>query len=326
MICWRFETILRLEPGSPDSRDSLLPVRKNLLLIVLLVAALLAASCGVSREPTASSSGTAATVEFADGSSQDLSRRDLNELVSTTSANEEFVALVYNGTVPPGFEAIVLSQSIIGEVLTNELDEVGVEPSEADRDEAKTLLLGDLENIAASSPTVTDVGQLYDDVPYLAFIADLQAKQLALSSALAADAPADSGSPCVRHILLEDQAGAEEVLTELDGGADFATLAMERSTGPSGPAGGDLGCAPATNYVPEFGDAVLAAEVGDYVGPVETQFGFHVILVEGYEVNGDQLAQVALNSGMSEINVTVDEEIGVWDADQGTVVAAQPTP
>ncbi|MGI9616438.1 MAG: peptidylprolyl isomerase [Acidimicrobiales bacterium] len=302
-------------------------MRKNLLLIVLLAAAVLAASCGVSREPTASSSGTAATVEFGDGSSQDLPRGDLNELVSSTSANDEFVALVYNGTVPAGFEAIVLSQSIIGEVLTNELDAVGVEPSEADRDEARTLLLGDLENIAASSPTPgTDVEQLYDDVPYLAFIADLQAKQLALSSALAADAPADSGSPCVRHILLEDQAAAEEVLSELDGGADFATLAMERSTGPSAPAGGDLGCAPATNYVPEFGDAVLAAEVGVYVGPVETQFGFHVILVEGYEVNGEQLAQAALNSGMAEINVTVDEEIGVWDADQGTVVAAQPTP
>ncbi len=300
-------------------------MRKNLLRTALLVAALIATSCGVSREPDVA--GVAATVEFADGSSQELLRGDLHELVTATTGNEEFVALVYGGAVPPGFEAIVLSQSVIGEVLANELDQIGVEPSDADRADARSLLLQDLEGIALSSSLPnTDLEQLFEDVPYLPFIADLQAKQIALSSALAAGAPEGAGDPCVRHILLDDQAAADEVLAELEGGADFATLAMERSTGPTGPDGGDLGCAPAANYVPEFAEAVTTAEVGAFIGPVETQFGFHVILVEGYEVNGDILADEALSSGLSEIEVTVDDAIGVWDTDRRVVVAAEPTP
>ena len=300
-------------------------MRKNLLSVALLVA-LVAASCGVSREPVGSGSGIAATVEFADGSSQELRRGDLNEIVTTTSENDEFVALVYQGSVPPGFEAIVLSQTVIGEVLENELDQIGVEPSDEDREEARTLLFQDLEGILLSSPTPNlDIDQLYEDVPYLPFIVNLQAQQLALSAALAADAPADAGNPCVRHILLEDEPSAADVIAELEAGADFATLAMERSTGPTGPDGGDLGCAAAANYVPEFAEAVIAAEVGEVVGPVETQFGFHVILVERFEVDGTALAQQALADGLAEIEVEVDEDIGVWDTQRGTIVPAQPT-
>lgn len=301
-------------------------MRKNPLLLALLAVALVAAACGVSREPAASG-GVAATLEFADGSSEELLRGDLDEIVITTSENDEFVSLVYQGSVPPGFDAVVLSQTVVGEVLENELEQVGAETTDEDREEAKVLLLGQLEGLLVASPDpAAEVQAFYDEVPYLPFIVDLQAKQLALSSALAADAPEEAGSPCVRHILLEDEASAEEVLAELQAGADFAALAMERSTGPTGPNGGDLGCVPATSYVPEFAEAVLAAEVGEVIGPVETQFGFHVILVEGYEVNGDAFAQEALAGGLAAVEVTVDEEIGVWDTDQLTIVPAQPTP
>ena len=84
---------------------------------------------------------------------------------------------------------------------------------------------------------------------------------------------------CASHILLETEEAAQEVLTELEGGADFATLAQERSTGPSGPQGGDLGCFGQEQMVAPFAEAAFAAEVGTPVGPVQTEFGYHVILV-----------------------------------------------
>ena len=82
------------------------------------------------------------------------------------------------------------------------------------------------------------------------------------------------------HILVESEAEAVEVLEALDGGADFAELARERSTGPSGPNGGDLGYFVRSAMVQPFADAAFAIEPGE-IGPdaVQSQFGWHVIKV-----------------------------------------------
>jgi peptidyl-prolyl cis-trans isomerase C len=84
-----------------------------------------------------------------------------------------------------------------------------------------------------------------------------------------------------RHILVETQGEAIALITELEGGADFAELATQKSTGPSATSGGDLGWFTADRMVPEFSAAV--AELGDAQftkTPVQTQFGWHVILRE----------------------------------------------
>jgi peptidyl-prolyl cis-trans isomerase C len=84
-----------------------------------------------------------------------------------------------------------------------------------------------------------------------------------------------------RHILLASEDEAKEVIEALDGGADFAALAKEKSTGPSGPQGGDLGYFKKDQMVPEFGNAAFGMEVGATSSePVQTQFGYHVIKVE----------------------------------------------
>ena len=84
-----------------------------------------------------------------------------------------------------------------------------------------------------------------------------------------------------RHILVESEDAAKGVIAELDEGADFAELAKEKSTGPSGPNGGDLGWFPPDSMVKPFSDAVVALENGAYTAePVQTQFGWHVILRE----------------------------------------------
>ena len=81
------------------------------------------------------------------------------------------------------------------------------------------------------------------------------------------------------HILLETEADAQAVIVALGEGADFAELARERSTGPSGPNGGELGWFTAGMMVPTFEQAVFALGVGEVSAPVETQFGWHVIVL-----------------------------------------------
>lgn len=80
------------------------------------------------------------------------------------------------------------------------------------------------------------------------------------------------------HILVETEEEAIAIIAELEGGADFTELAKEKSTGPSGPNGGDLGYFTKGRMVPEFEAAVFALDVGSYTKePVKTQFGYHVI-------------------------------------------------
>lgn len=85
-----------------------------------------------------------------------------------------------------------------------------------------------------------------------------------------------------RHILVESEDEARDLIAALEDGADFAELAEERSNDPgSGARGGDLGYFGRGMMVPEFEEAVFALEVGSYSAePVESAFGWHVILVE----------------------------------------------
>ncbi len=84
-----------------------------------------------------------------------------------------------------------------------------------------------------------------------------------------------------RHILVTSEEAAREVIAKLDEGADFAELAKESSTGPSGAQGGDLGYFTADQMVPEFSEVAAKLDPGQYSkDPVQTQFGWHVIKVE----------------------------------------------
>ena len=81
------------------------------------------------------------------------------------------------------------------------------------------------------------------------------------------------------HILLETEDEAKAVKAMLDSGSDFAELAKEKSTGPSGPNGGSLGWFGLGAMVPEFEAAVIALQPGQTSDPVQTQFGWHVLLL-----------------------------------------------
>ncbi|MCR9124955.1 MAG: peptidylprolyl isomerase [Rhodobacteraceae bacterium] len=81
------------------------------------------------------------------------------------------------------------------------------------------------------------------------------------------------------HILVETEEAARQIKADLDAGADFAETAREKSTGPSGPGGGALGWFGTGMMVPDFEAAVIALSPGEVSAPVQTQFGWHVILL-----------------------------------------------
>jgi peptidyl-prolyl cis-trans isomerase C len=80
-----------------------------------------------------------------------------------------------------------------------------------------------------------------------------------------------------RHILVDSQEKCEDIKSQIEAGGDFAGLAAEHSKCPSGRNGGALGEFSPGQMVKEFDDVVFSAEVGKVHGPVQTQFGYHLI-------------------------------------------------
>lgn len=82
-----------------------------------------------------------------------------------------------------------------------------------------------------------------------------------------------------RHILVASEDKCNELKAAIEGGADFAQLAKDNSSCPSGRSGGDLGSFGPGQMVKEFDTVVFSAPVGVVQGPVKTQFGYHLIQV-----------------------------------------------
>ena len=107
-----------------------------------------------------------------------------------------------------------------------------------------------------------------------------------------ADAPAAMEYKA-SHILVETEEEAKELVKTIKDGADFAETAKEKSTGPSGPNGGDLGWMAKGRTVPEFENAMIALEPGEVSEPVKSQFGWHIIkLAETREAPKPTLEEV----------------------------------
>jgi peptidyl-prolyl cis-trans isomerase C len=83
-----------------------------------------------------------------------------------------------------------------------------------------------------------------------------------------------------RHILVPTEDEAKAILAQLKGGADFATLAKEKSKDPGAANGGDLGYFTKEQMVPEFAEVAFKLDKGQISDPVKTQFGWHIIKVE----------------------------------------------
>jgi parvulin-like peptidyl-prolyl isomerase len=145
---------------------------------------------------------------------------------------------------------------------------------------------------------------------------------------------------CVSHILVATEEEANAVLDRLDAGEDFGDLAAELSldTG-SGADGGVLECSAPSRFVPEFADAAMTAEIGQVTGPVETQYGFHILIVndrteaDPADLPSDDelvatLTEEAITTATNDwfvakveaADVTVDEQYGTWQANPPQVI------
>jgi peptidyl-prolyl cis-trans isomerase C len=136
------------------------------------------------------------------------------------------------------------------------------------------------------------------------------------------------------HILVESEEEARQVKTDLEGGADFATLAKERSIDPGAANGGDLGFFSRGMMVAPFEEAAYAlTEVGQISEPVQSQFGWHVIKLEekrqseapAFEQVAGQLQQQLLMTTFDETVARLMEgvEIDIPDAALAAAVNAQ---
>lgn len=123
--------------------------------------------------------------------------------------------------------------------------------------ERRSLLAGEaIEGVLEGAVTETAVQEIYD-----AQFANAETEQEFNAS----------------HILVETEEDAAAIKVSLDGGADFAETAREKSTGPSGPGGGSLGWFASGAMVPDFETALMELAPGETSAPVKTQFGWHII-------------------------------------------------
>ena len=105
-----------------------------------------------------------------------------------------------------------------------------------------------------------------------------------------------------RHILVADETLCQQLKNEIEAGADFAEIAKRNSTCPSGANGGDLGTFRNGQMVKEFDEAVFSGELNKVLGPVKTQFGYHLIEVTDREVESDGSDQ-----GLTELDHALQE-------------------
>jgi peptidyl-prolyl cis-trans isomerase C len=125
---------------------------------------------------------------------------------------------------------------------------------------------------------------------------------------------------CVRHILFnkDQKEKAEDVKQKLENGGDFAKLAKEYSQDPgSAEKGGDLGCLGKGETVPEFEQAAFGAKQGEIVGPVKTEFGYHILKVTDVkteqarslqEVESQIRSQLATEKQSEAFNKWIEEQ------------------
>ncbi|MPZ79271.1 MAG: hypothetical protein GEV28_02280 [Actinophytocola sp.] len=196
------------------------------------------------------------------------------------------------------------------EDMYEQLEEQGLARDEVDRQ----LELFAIENAVTSelSPEISDIATAYED-----------------------------GVPA-RHILVADTDAATEAMNRIGGGEDFAEVAAETSTDGSAAQGGDLGFIQPGTTVPEFEDALFGADEGELVGPIESDFGFHVIerlekpaledvqdeirtsLEQATAQEGQAAYQEFITGQMQEAEIEIDPEFGEWDAEIGQVVPDDP--
>jgi parvulin-like peptidyl-prolyl isomerase len=298
------------------------PVRRFVVLFSLL--ALVAAACSGGDATVATVNGAAITLEEVEGirvessaTNRDQFNQDLFQLIVEETVRQAAVAQF--GIVPDPvaidaqfdqFMAGIEAQGPIDEYMENN----GITEETIRHVALQQVMLPEIQDrlVAQADPFSED---------------DLRAAYEGLLPSLS--------TVCTRHILVETEDEAAAVIDRLDGGEEFADLAAELSidTG-SGAAGGDIGCIsdPSANLVSTYAAASLEAEIGEVTGPVPSEFGFHVLIVDSREVQafdeiraelevslvgqrGAELFDNWVFESLGAADVEVTERYGTWQTE-----------
>lgn len=279
-----------------SSRSSLLALVAGAALL-----AVLAAGCG-------SVSSYAATVN---GSR--ISRAELEDELRDIAANDKYLKFIESqvqvrssGVFDAAFTAQVLTRQIVYELVHQDLARRKVNLTKADLEAGRKS--------AAERVGGDDILNAFDP-EYQETLARRTAEITVLSFALLDQGPPDQAAKgyydshqdefaqaCVSHILVGTKEEADQVKGRLDRGENFAEVAkaVSKDTG-SAPQGGELGCFTRDNQlVAEFAQAMFTQPVGQVGPPVQSQFGFHLILVTSRNVPPyDQVASEARDKAIA---------------------------
>jgi hypothetical protein len=296
----------------------------------LLALALALASCG-------SSGPNAATVNGAGIPRADF-EDDLDALAGLNGVVSQPVA--ENGSYTGDDVRFWLGVAIENELKLQEVDAAGESVTQQDRTDAEEALASDFGDSWTAAPErarAALTGVVATDNAFARTLAADPADVQAMYDAR----PADTGVLCLRHIVVPTRDEASAVVDELASGVDFAALAVERSTEPAAvETGGALTdqdgspCIPLTTYEssfdPQFVAGALEAIPGTPTDPVESSFGWHVILARPFEeVGEDVVAKTSAASRPERIaqlrrdaEITTDPRYGRWDPELGGMVAS----
>jgi parvulin-like peptidyl-prolyl isomerase len=265
--------------------------RRNIFLSALAAGVL--ASCGAIPDPD-----LVASVDDAV-----LNESEFDDFVRELTGNDELTEI-------DGDTARQVVGTFVGtEVLRADLAAMDVEP---------TGVPGDLAGFVEVQTDFQILAQTWQTLPAATTLDET-------SVALYEGGPDASGLVCAAHILVDSRDEADEVVDRLESGEEFAPLAAEVSTDPgSAASGGSLGCLPTgqfeVQFIPEFVDAALAAEVGIPTPPVESEFGWHVIQLVPADQLGDQDAiALRLATFDERYDIVINPRFGRWDPN--TIIA-----
>jgi foldase protein PrsA len=260
------------------------------------------------------------------------------------------------GAFQSQIQAQILTQLVLSELLDQWAADLEIEATDADIEEERKKLIEQLGGQKAFDKAVEESGLSEEEVTD-------QIRQQVLQNRIAEKVAEDvevseedlqkfyddnaetrfGPKATARHILVKEKAKAEDILDQLRKGGDFAQLAQKYSTDPgSAEQGGELPEFGRGQMVAPFDKAVFGAKAGDLLGPVKTDFGYHIIEVlqisQGQsldEVREEITAELSeskksealtaeLAKQTSEAEVEVNPRFGTWNSDKGEVTPTKP--
>jgi foldase protein PrsA len=302
---------------------------------LLALVAILASACGtVTESPAATVNGTRITI-----ASVQAELTTIRDNKAYRGALEQSYGMKLagtgKGTFGSAFVAQLLSLRVYYELLEQSLADQGVKISASDDSKALTTIEQQLGSLGKDAPKAFSAEYRKRLAHQQALIEKAQdeAQNGDLATKYFAAHRDEFTQACVSHILIskdshtpaEAKALAEGIKAQLDGGADFATVAKATSEDAgSKDTGGDLDCGPSGRFVPAFDAAVFSLPIGKVSPPVKTDFGYHLILVRSRSAAKlddvrEQLGPKALDAFLLELTcgrkskIDVNPRYGTWD-------------